>query len=185
MPNHPSLLWDKSGHWGEPDTIAGFDSEGRPYTTSISAGGTVWYSGAGTPSVMLGANNDFYLNTSNSDVYKKSAGVWSLETNIKGATGATGSSGPAGATGSTGSTGPAGANGSTGATGAAGTPGTVWRDGNGAPSSGTGINGDYYLNNLTGDVYLKSSGTYSIITNIMGPSGSGTGTGNNYFPGGW
>jgi len=41
-------------------------------------------------------NSDHYLDTANSDVYLKSGGSWSVETNIKGLTGNTG---PAGTTG--------------------------------------------------------------------------------------
>src|SRR5437868_6861089 len=43
------------------------------------------------------------------------------------------------------------------------TTGTVWRDGTAAPSSGLGANGDYYLDDTTGNVYLKASGSYSIV----------------------
>ncbi|HCS19734.1 MAG TPA: protoporphyrinogen oxidase, partial [Bacteroidetes bacterium] len=49
--------------------------------------------------------------------------------------------------------------------------------GAGTPSSGTGVNGDYYLNTASGDVYLKSSGSWSIATNITGPTGSTGATG--------
>lgn len=59
-----------------------------------------------------------------------------------------------------------------GAMGPAGTPGSVWRNGAGAPSNSIGINGDYYLNTSTGDVYLKSGGVYTIQANILGPVGS-------------
>lgn len=67
---------------------------------------------------------------------------------VKGDTGDTGSQGPAGATGG------------------------VWRDGSGAPSDGTGANGDYYLNRTNGDVYVRASGTYSVVANILGPVGN-------------
>ena len=56
--------------------------------------GSVWYNGAGTPSGGTGANGDYYLNVTNGDVYQKAAGSWGSSVgNIKGATGATGSSG--------------------------------------------------------------------------------------------
>lgn len=65
--------------------------------------GSVWYSGSGAPSNGLGANGDYYLRTSNGDVYTKTAGSWgSPVANIKGPQGNTG------ATGATGPTGPAG-----------------------------------------------------------------------------
>lgn len=68
--------------------------------------------------------------------------------------------------------GPAGPAGADGANGADGADGAVWRNGSGAPSDSLGVNGDYYLDDATGDVYEKADGTYSIVSNIMGPSGS-------------
>lgn len=67
--------------------------------------------------------------------------------------------------------------GATGATGAAGANGSLWHVGSGAPSSGTGANGDYYLNLSNGDVYgPKASGAWgSVAGNIAGPNGPGTG----------
>lgn len=56
--------------------------------------------------------------------------------------------------------------------GTAGTPGSVWRNGSGVPSDSIGIDGDYYLNDDNGDVYLRSSGAYTKIANILGPAGS-------------
>lgn len=118
--------------------------------------GSGWINGAGVPDVGLGSNGTYYLNISNGDVYVKVSGAWgSPVTNIKGPTGATGAAGAAG---------------STGATGAAGAAGSVWRNGSGVPSNGTGVNGDYYLDTATGDVYLRSAGTYSVVANIKGPS---------------
>jgi hypothetical protein len=55
--------------------------------------------------------------------------------------------------------------------GGAGAPGAVWRTGSSAPSNALGMNGDYYLRNSTGDVYLKASGSYSIVANIKGATG--------------
>jgi hypothetical protein len=75
----------------------------------------------------------------------------------------------------TGPTGATGAAGAAGATGAAGAPGSVWYSGAGAPAGGTGVNGDYYLNTANGDVYAKSGGTWSVIDNLTGPAGSGSG----------
>lgn len=71
---------------------------------------------------------------------------------------------------------PQGTTGAAGTNGTNGAPGSVWYEGSGAPSSGTGINGDYYLNVSNGDVYTKTSGSWgSPVGNIRGPSGSGTG----------
>lgn len=113
--------------------------------------GSVWRDGAGAPSNGLGVNGDYYLNDTNGDVYLKASGTYSIVANIKGPTGATGA---------------AGANGSNG------TNGSVWRDGAGAPSNSLGVNGDYYLNDTNGDVYLKAAGVYTIVANILGPTGA-------------
>lgn len=115
------------------------------------ADGSVWRDGTGAPSDSLGVNGDYYLDDATGNVYLKTGGTYSIVANIKGATGA------------------AGADGDDGAPGAAG---SVWRNGSGAPSSGLGVNGDYYLDDATGDVYLKAGGSYSVVANILGPVGS-------------
>jgi len=73
--------------------------------------------------------------------------------------------------------GPQGPQGATGSTGATGAAGAVWRNGTGAPSNGLGVNGDYYLDDATGDVYEKAAGTYSVVANIVGPTGATGATG--------
>ena len=67
--------------------------------------GSVWYSGAGAPAVGLGINGDYYLNTSNGDVYAKAGGAWGLDGNIRGAQGLQGIQGNPGAAGATGASG--------------------------------------------------------------------------------
>lgn len=66
-----------------------------------------------------------------------------------------------------------------GTPGAPGAPGAVWYAGAGAPSGGTGINGDFYLNETNGDVYTKSLGSWTIIANIRGPAGANGTNGTN------
>jgi len=63
--------------------------------------------------------------------------------------------------------------------GPAGAPGSVWRDGTGVPSNALGIDGDYYLDHSTGDVYLRTGGTYSVVANVKGPAGSNGTNGTN------
>jgi len=62
-----------------------------------------------------------------------------------------------------------------GPTGPGGTA-TQWTSGSGVPSNAVGTDGDYYLNNDNGDVYLKSGGVYALETNIAGPANSDAGT---------
>lgn len=73
--------------------------------------------------------------------------------------------------------GPAGPTGATGATGAAGAAGSVWRDGVGVPSNGTGVDGDWYLNRSNGDYYERVAGSYVLRGNIKGPQGDAGATG--------
>lgn len=64
-----------------------------------------------------------------------------------------------------------------GPTGATGAAGSVIRNGAGVPSNGLGVNGDYYINTLTWDLYFKAGGTYSVILNIRGATGATGATG--------
>lgn len=58
--------------------------------------GSIWRDGSGVPSNSLGIDGDYYLRTTNGDVYLRGAGVYTVVGNIKGATGAAGSAGAAG-----------------------------------------------------------------------------------------
>jgi hypothetical protein len=49
--------------------------------------GITWYSGNTAPSNAVGVNGDFYFNTLSADIYKKIAGVFTLQINIQGAQG--------------------------------------------------------------------------------------------------
>jgi Collagen triple helix repeat (20 copies) len=63
--------------------------------------------------------------------------------------------------------GPAGPPGSGG-----GGSGSTWYEGAGAPSSATGVDGDFYLNTANGDVYQKAAGSWgAAVGNIAGPQG--------------
>ncbi len=128
---------------------------GIPIGANVVGAGSIWRSGAGAPDNSLGVNGDYYLNTSNSDVYLRTAGTYSIVVNIKGTTGA------------------AGANGTNG------TNGSVWRSGTGLPSNVLGVDGDYYLNTTTSDVYLRSAGAYSVVVNIKGATGAAGANGTN------
>ncbi len=134
-----------AGPAGDPGTPGTDGNDGADGSNGTN--GSVWRDGSGVPSNSLGVDGDYYLRTSNGDVYFKASGAYSIVGNIKGATGSSGSNG---------------------------TNGSVWRDGSGAPSSGLGANGDYYLDDDTGDVYLKSAGSYSLVANISGSSGVST-----------
>jgi len=64
----------------------------------ISGGGSgsTWYVGSTVPDSGTGINGDFYLRSTNGDVYQKAAGAWAVVANIQGPAGADGSDGAAG-----------------------------------------------------------------------------------------
>jgi hypothetical protein len=83
--------------------------------------------------------------------------------NVAGEPGNQGPIGPVGPVGPSG--GPVGPQGPPGA------PGSVWRNGNGVPANSLGANGDYYLDDLTDNVFLRTASVYSIVANIGGTTG--------------
>ena len=77
-------------------------------TVTGGGGGTTWYVGAGVPTT-LHNNGDFYLRTTNGEVYQQVSGAWVDQGfSLIGPTGATGAPGPTGPTGPAGATGAAG-----------------------------------------------------------------------------
>lgn len=100
--------------------------------------GSIWYSGATLPPNVVGYNpTDYFLVTTNGNVYQNNGSAWVFQLTLSGVAGSS------------------------------------WLNGNGVPSSGLGNDGDYYLDDLTGDVYTKVSGSWgSAIANIKGPAGA-------------
>lgn len=115
--------------------------------------------GAGAPSSSDGEDGDIYLDTTNTVLYgPKSGGSWGSGTSLIG---------PAGSTGATGSAGPQGDPGDDGQT---------ILSGSGAPDSGTGSDGDFYIDVSAYDIYgPKAAGAWGGGTSLVGPSGSGSG----------
>jgi hypothetical protein len=113
---------------------------------------------------------DWYLNESNGDVHEKTgSSTWTLRDNL---------TGPQGATGSQGAQGAQGPQGDTGATGSAGAAGSKWLSGSGAPAGGTGVVGDWYLNDANGDIYEKTGASaWTLRDNLTGPQGATGSTG--------
>jgi len=64
-----------SGSWGSPTSIVGTNG-------TNGTNGSVWYTGSGVPSAGLGVNIDFYLRTTNGDVYSKASGSWVVTQNL-------------------------------------------------------------------------------------------------------
>ena len=92
---------------------------------------------------------------------------------------ANGTPGPKGDKGDTGATGLQGIQGATGATGATGVVGEAGADGkmvsNGTsnPVSGTGVNGDFYINTATNTLFgPKANGAWPSGVSLVGPTGA-------------
>lgn len=89
--------------------------------------GSKMHNVTGTPDTSLGVVGDWALNTSNGDVFEKTASTtWTKRGNFRGTTGVqgpVGATGPQGPRGETGPQGPAGAKGATGPQGPKGDPG--------------------------------------------------------------
>lgn len=58
-----------------------------------------------------------------------------------------------------------------------GPPGSQIITGSGAPSNLLGDDGDFYLDTVTGNYYLKDSGAYVLQGNLKGPTGATGATG--------
>jgi hypothetical protein len=148
--------------------VASFDSkEGHLapvilLTNNVNDVAAAWLSSYIVPTNGYGKDGDYYLNTTNGDVYAKASGAWTKVTNIvgpmgaqglQGLTGATGATGPQGDKGDqgiqglTGATGPAGAQGAQGLAGATGVTGPTGSQG---VAGATGAQGPIGLTGATG-----------------------------------
>jgi hypothetical protein len=183
-PTGPEGPAGPTGPQGDPGTPGATGAQGVPGQASL------WLSGAGAPDNGLGEDGDFYLDTVSDEWYFKAAGVWSLQGDFTGAvgpqgpqgipgdTGATGAQGDPGIQGVPGNDGAPGVDGDDGAPGAPGAPGadgvdgSTWYSGTGAPGAGLGVNGDFYLDDATGNVYAKAAGAWSVVDNLTGPQGT-------------
>lgn len=140
--------------------------------------GSSWYDGVGFPDSCYGSNGDFYLQLSNYDIFHKVNGRWERIGNIKGIDGLDGSPGPIGPQGLkgekgdpglTGPQGPKGEKGDPGLVGPKGNdgaPGSKWYDGVSIPCNVLGIDGDYYIDITTGDLFSKRMGNWQRIGSL-------------------
>jgi hypothetical protein len=93
-------------------------------------------------------------------------------TGLTGATGPAGVAGPQGPAGATGLTGAAGPAGVAGPQGIAGTNGNSVLNGTVNPNLATGVDGDFYINTLTNEIFgPKSAGVWPQGISLVGPSG--------------
>lgn len=127
------------------------DAEKRvtSYAAEILTTNTILH-GSGAPSEGTGNNGDFYLDTTAHKIYgPKAAGVWPAGVELVG---------PKGETGTT------------------GTAGKTVLNGSGAPSAGTGADGDFYLDTSTYKIYgPKASGSWPAGVELKGAAGRNAG----------
>lgn len=110
------------------------------------AGNTV-LNGSIAPTAGVGVNGDFYINTTNENIYgPKVAGAWPPGVSLIGATGVTGAQG---VTGPTGVAGPQGATGVVGVTGATGPQGVTGATGVTGAGGALGYYGSFFDTNAT------------------------------------
>jgi hypothetical protein len=91
-----------------------------------------------------GTDGDFFLNTASYDFFKKITGAWVLQCNIKGANGANGSNGTNG--------------------------NTVLSDV--VDPTVEGVDGDFFLNTVSYDLFKKITGSWVLQCNIKGATGA-------------
>ena len=140
-----------------------------------------WHFGAGEPSVQIGNDGDFYLSSTDFQVYAKGNGVWTSLGTIKGVDGtpgkdgvdgtpgkdgvdgAPGKDGVDGAPGKDGVDGAPGKDGVDGAPGENGMDAASWHSGKGIPRSTVGADGDFYLNTKDLCMYKKVNGSWEFL----------------------
>jgi len=158
-------------------------------TGPAGTNGTAVLNGTSAPSINTGVDGDFYINTASNELYgPKANGVWTTSVLLigpvgpTGIAGATGSVGPIGLTGPAGPTGNAGLPGTTGPiglTGPAGTNGTAVLNGTSVPSLSTGVDGDFYINTASNELFgPKANGVWSNGVSLVGPAGVTGASGN-------
>ncbi len=115
-------------------------------------------SGAGAPDGALGTNGDFYIDTTADAIYgpkgTPSPG-WNTATSLVGADGIDGTDGI------------------DGIDGIDGTDGSTVLNGTGAPSGGTGADGDFYIDTTADAIYgPKTAGAWGSATPLVGAAGA-------------
>ena len=140
------------GAWGTPTVLRGTNgtngSNGSNGTNGTN--GSTTLSGNGTPSAATGIVGDYFLDKTNYLLYgPKTAAGWGIPILLRGADGTQGPTGPAGKDGS------------------------IIYSGSGAPVSTIGVNGDYYLDKNTGNLYgPKTAAGWGAPTLLKGTNGT-------------
>ena len=151
----------------------------------VTPGINTLLSGKGAPKSTKGIDGDFYIDTSNMNIYgPKANDKWPAPVPLKGAPGTNGTNGSNGATGATGAkgtstTGSDGAPGAPGATGPSGAPGSTGPAGSGSPGAAgsngaSGSNGTNGTNGTPGSIGATGPKGETGTVGLTGPAGSVT-----------
>ena len=154
----------------------------------VAPGINTLLSGKGAPKSTKGIDGDFYIDTTNMNMYgPKANNKWPAPVSLKGApgmngtNGSNGSNGATGAKGSstTGSDGAPGAPGAPGATGPSGAPGSTGPAGSGSPgvagsNGASGSNGTNGTNGSPGSIGATGPKGETGTVGLTGPAGSYT-----------
>jgi len=154
--------------WGTPITLMGVNgtngtngingTNGANGTNGVNGtNGSTTLNGSGAPGPGLGLNGDYYLDKTNYLLYgPKIAGSWGIPILLRGA------------------------DGTQGPTGAAGKDGSIIYSGAGVPVATMGLNGDYYLDKNTGNLYGPKTGVgWGAALALKGTNGTNGTNGSN------
>ena len=137
--------------------------QGATGTTGVAgaagADGKTVSNGTSNPVSGSGVDGDFYINTATNTLFgPKANGAWPSGVSLVGPTGATGAQGLLGATG---------------VAGVAGADGKTVRNGTSDPVSGTGVDGDFYINTAANTLFgPKTNGAWPSGVSLVGPTGA-------------
>ncbi|MEM9482106.1 MAG: hypothetical protein AAGA83_00285 [Cyanobacteria bacterium P01_F01_bin.116] len=153
----------------EPAILQPTNKAGRLFLMGSASGGAgnTLRNGSGVPAAELGNDGDFYIDTAANEIYgPKALGTWGSGESIVGPQGSQGTQGDQGVQGIQ------------GVAGNDGNDGNTVLNGSGGPGGGTGIDGDFYIDNDTNEIYgPKTGGAWGAGTSLVGPQGATGATG--------
>jgi len=134
----------------------------------VGSPGSQIFTDVGVPNLSLGSNNDFYLDTSSGNYYKKISGTWTAQGSLRGPPGSPGTQGPRGFNGTDGTQGLPGPPGPPGPRGFNGTNGA---NGPSGPQGPPGFNGTNGINGAQGLPGPRGFNGTNGTTGPIGPQG--------------
>ncbi|NVK86358.1 MAG: hypothetical protein HWE21_18665, partial [Cytophagia bacterium] len=165
-----------AGAWGTATSLVGpAGVDGINGTDGVDGvdgvDGKTILNGTTDPTSTDGVDGDFFLNTITYDLFgPKTAGAWGTAKSLVGPAGANGADGADGVDGINGTN---GTDGIDGADGADGLDGKTVLNGTIDPTSTDGVDGDFFLNTITYDLFgPKTAGVWGTAKSLVGPAGA-------------